>query len=144
MIALVGIDLSAEDPIGIGGVGEDQRHQDQRADEQEGEALIGCGCIPDRKRGWDDVGIETDAEADKTQKEKAEGREEWTVITFVAQASVEAIGAGQNQQGDNGAEEHGGPGKPTLEIDGFQKWRPQAYGTDEDNCAGSRNPCLPA
>ena len=72
MIAFMRVNLAAEDPIGIGGVGEDQRHEYQDSNKQEAKAFVGSGRIPDRKGGWNDVGIEADAKPNKTQDEQAE------------------------------------------------------------------------
>src|SRR3546814_9761506 len=76
MIALLRVDLAAEDPIGIGGVGEDDGNQHRCADQQEAEALVRPGRLPDGDAGRDDEGIEADADAREAQHEERERRQE--------------------------------------------------------------------
>src|SRR3546814_11972920 len=49
MIALVLADLAAEEPVGIRGVAEDHRHQHERSDQQEEQALVRRGGLLDRQ-----------------------------------------------------------------------------------------------
>ena len=63
------LNFPTEHPIGIGGVGKDQRHQHHRANQQERQAVVRRSGVPDRHRVGHDVGINADADAKEAEHE---------------------------------------------------------------------------
>jgi hypothetical protein len=65
MVALRDVGLAAEHPVRVAGVGQDDRQQDRRAHQQEGEARVRGDGFVDRERERDDVRVEADPQADE-------------------------------------------------------------------------------
>src|SRR3546814_9732204 len=69
-------DLAAEDPVGPGGVAEDQRDQHDRAYEHEYLAAFRLGRLPDRDAARNDVRPHRDGEPDHRPGEHDEREQE--------------------------------------------------------------------
>src|SRR5437763_342551 len=78
----VGSDLSAKDPVSPPGVGQDHRHDQERTDQREAEALGRPGGVPDRDARRNDVRPEADAEAAEAEEDQAEREEKRRGMRF--------------------------------------------------------------
>src|SRR3546814_5729122 len=81
MITFVG-DLAAENPIGPGGVANNQRHGDCHADEHEDLASLGRGGIPNRHGRRYDVRPHRYAEPGHTEEEQRQAEPEGLAMPF--------------------------------------------------------------
>src|SRR5262252_49552 len=70
------VDLATEYPVGVGHVRDNDRHQDERADEEKFEALVRSRGLPDGDARRHDFRIKADAEPDIGEHEQPERRDE--------------------------------------------------------------------
>lgn len=80
------IDFAAEYPIGMGHVGDNDRHQNERADEEKFKAFVRSRRLPDGDARRHDLRVEADAEPDIAQHEQPERRDERLRLPVAAKA----------------------------------------------------------
>src|SRR5262245_6937859 len=77
VIALAGAHAPAENPIHHGGIAQDDRKQDERADEQEGLRGGPRGGVPDRERGRNEVREGGNRQPEIAEQEQHDRGNEW-------------------------------------------------------------------
>ncbi len=140
MISAVGVDLAPEDPIGIGGVDQDYRHEHRNADQHEElTGFGGCG-LPDRDATWHDVRIDADAQTDKTEKEQHQRKQKWLVVVPGGKRSENQHCRQRYRNRHRCGDDDTRPFEPALEIRSFQKRRREADRNDRRQRRGSQPP----
>src|SRR3984893_1188585 len=72
VVAARNIHLAAEHPVGMGHVGDNDRHQNERADKEKFKAFVRSRRLPDGDARRHDFRVETDTEPDIAQHEQPE------------------------------------------------------------------------
>src|SRR3546814_13033107 len=106
-------DLAAEDPVGPGGVAEDQRDQHDRAYEHEYLAAFRRGRLPDRDAARNDVRPHRDGEPDHRQGENDEREQERQPVT----PPPDAPPPGSRRPGQKRRKRHPQPTSPKPTTD---------------------------
>src|SRR5829696_5808250 len=84
--------LAAEDPVGVAGVEEGQRHHDREADKREELRVHRVRRLPDGDVRRHDIGKEADREAGIAEKEEGDGEEERAVLSPILDPAVKPPG----------------------------------------------------
>ena len=122
VIPIAWFHLASENPIGISGVGQNDRDQDDCANKGKCKAAVGGGGFPDGERRWHHHRIEANPDADETNNKEAERRQEWAQVTLVIKPGEERPRQSDHQNGDNHRPQASRQIKPPLEIDWILEW----------------------
>lgn len=135
---------TAEHPIGITRVGQNERNQDQGSDQCESKAFVLGSGLLDAERRRNYHRIETDADADEADDKEPKRRKEGLQILLIIQDRKEHPGQRQHDQRNGHRDQAPRQVKPTFEAGRILERCQQAEQPDQAQRRGTQPPDITA